>query len=151
MKWNCFKKSFCVFLHRRNVLCQRFFLLELKTAFNFSPCVTWSTIKPIHFNENTIYIFLFWELHGLSPNFHIHEYLSILYIPRIGPHIFLQQNRQIYQGNIHMYIAHMHMNVEIGTVDAQFLFWEYLLQIFGFVSLQCSVPLRIKAERFLQS
>ncbi len=31
---------------------------------------------------------LFWELHGLSPNFHIHVSVSILYIPRIGLHVF---------------------------------------------------------------
>jgi hypothetical protein len=30
------------------------------------------------------------------------------------------------------------MNVGIGTVAAQFLSWEYLFQIFGIVSLQCS-------------
>jgi hypothetical protein len=50
--------------------------------------------RPERCKENPIYVFLFWELHGLSPNFHIHVSVSDLYIPRIGPHIFLQQNRQ---------------------------------------------------------
>ncbi len=40
-----------------------------------------------HCYENPIYVFLFWELHGLSPNFHIHVSVSDLYILRIGPHI----------------------------------------------------------------
>ncbi len=30
------------------------------------------------------------------------------------------------------------MNVEIGTVAVQFLFWEYLVQIFDIGSLQCT-------------
>ena len=56
-----------------------------------------------HCNENPIYVFLFWELRGLSPNFHIHVYVSDLYITRIGPHISLQQNMQIDPGNIEIY------------------------------------------------
>jgi hypothetical protein len=30
----------------------------------------------IHCKENPISVFLFWELHGLSPNFHIHVPVS---------------------------------------------------------------------------
>jgi hypothetical protein len=43
----------------------------------------------LHCNENPIYVFPEKELRGLSPNFHIHVSVSDLYIPRIGPHIFL--------------------------------------------------------------
>ncbi len=63
----------------------------------------------LHCNENPIYIFLSWELHDRSPNFHIHVSVSDLHIPMIGPHIFVQQ---IDCGNISK--AHRHMNVEIG-------------------------------------
>ncbi len=47
-------------------------------------------------NENPSYVFPEKELRGLSPNFHIHVSWTVsdLYIPRIGPLIFLQQNRQ---------------------------------------------------------
>jgi hypothetical protein len=54
----------------------------------------------LHCKENPIYIFLFWELRGLSPNFNIHLSVSDLFIPRIRPHIWLQQNRQTEPGNI---------------------------------------------------
>jgi hypothetical protein len=42
-----------------------------------------------HCNENLIYVFLKKELRGLSPNFQILP-VGDSYIPRIGPHIFLQ-------------------------------------------------------------
>ncbi len=59
----------------------------------------WSDPFP-HSKENHIYVFLFWQLRGLIPNFHIHVSVSDLLISRIGPHIFLQQNRQTDPGNI---------------------------------------------------
>jgi hypothetical protein len=54
----------------------------------------------VHCKENPFYEFLFWELRGLNPNFHIHVYVRDLYIPGIGPYISLQQNRQTDPGNI---------------------------------------------------
>jgi hypothetical protein len=50
-------------------------------------------------NENPINVVLLWDLRGLSPNFHIHVSVSDLRIPRIGLHIWLQQNRHINPGN----------------------------------------------------
>jgi hypothetical protein len=76
-----------------------------------------------------IYPFLGIALRGLISNFHIHVSVSDLYIPRIGPHISCSK--------IGRPIAHRHMNVEIGTVAVQFLFREYLFQIFSICSLQC--------------
>ncbi len=52
-----------------------------KMCFCVSKCMVCTATK------NPIYVFLFWELRGLSPNFHIHVSVSDLYIPRIGPHI----------------------------------------------------------------
>jgi hypothetical protein len=47
-------------------------------------------LNRMYCNENTIYVFLFWELRSLSPDFHIHlPSVSDLYIPRISRHIWL--------------------------------------------------------------
>jgi hypothetical protein len=40
-----------------------------------------------HCKGNSIYVLLFWERRGLSPNFNIHVSESDLYSPRIGLHI----------------------------------------------------------------
>jgi hypothetical protein len=52
--------------------------------------------------------------------FHIHVFVRDLYIPRIGPHIWLQQNRQTYPGNIK--ISHRYMSVGIGRQNILILF-----------------------------
>jgi hypothetical protein len=57
----------------------------------------WPTV---HCKENPIYVLPEKKLRGLSPNLHIHVSVSDLYIAMIGPHIFLQQNRQADRGNI---------------------------------------------------
>ncbi len=89
--WNCFMTmgSACV----------------IETQSKLARCLLY--VLHVHFNENPIYVFLFWELRGLSPNFRIHVSVHNLYIPRMRPHIFLQQNRQTDPGNIlisHRYI-----------------------------------------------
>ncbi len=52
--------------------------------------------KPVVYTATAIPFFLFWELRGISPNFHIHVSVSDLYIPRIGPHISSSRNMGIY-------------------------------------------------------
>jgi hypothetical protein len=62
----------------------------------------------------------------------LHSCVSEQCIPRIGPLIFLQQNRHIDCGNIE--IAHACGNWDFG--QTLFLFWKYIFRIFSIVSLQ---------------
>ncbi len=41
------------------------------------------------------------------------------------------------------------MNVEIGTEAPVFLFWEYLFQIFGILSLKCMENVQIRVLKLL--
>jgi hypothetical protein len=76
----------------------------------------------VHCTENPIYVFPEKELCDLSPTSYIHVSVSDLYIPRIGPHIWLQQNRQNDPGNIQ--ISHIYMSVGIGIQNIMILFWK---------------------------
>ncbi len=49
-------------------------------------CIQLGSVE-VHGKENPIYV-----LRSLSPNFHVHVSVSNLYIPKISPHISLQQN-----------------------------------------------------------
>ncbi len=53
----------------------------------------------MHCKEDSDYVLPEIKLRGLVPNFHIHTSVSDIYIPRIGPPILLQPNRQTYRGN----------------------------------------------------
>jgi hypothetical protein len=55
------------------------------------------SMNSTHCIENPIYVFLFWELRGLSPNFQSHVSVSDLHIPKIGRHISFSR---INRGNI---------------------------------------------------
>jgi hypothetical protein len=53
-----------------------------------------------HCKEISIYVVPEKELRGLSPDFHIHNHVSVSdpYIPTFGTPIFLQQNKQPIRG-----------------------------------------------------
>jgi hypothetical protein len=58
------------------------------------------SVFTMHCTDNQIYVFTEKELRCLSLNYYIHVSVNDLYIPRIGPHIWLHQNRQTNRGNI---------------------------------------------------
>ncbi len=101
-----------------------------------------TTHNNTHCNENPIYIFLFWEKRGLSPNFHIHVSVSDLYSPKIGLHISSSRIGRPIVG-IYKSLTDAWM-WKIGTVTPIFLFWEYLFWNFAILSLPCSMYRDIK-------
>jgi hypothetical protein len=62
------------------------------------------------------------ELRGLSPNSYIHVSVIDLYITRIGPHIWLQQNGQNDSGN--MSFSRRYISVGIGRQNIKIMFWK---------------------------
>jgi len=58
--------------------------------------------------------------------------VSDLYLPRLSPHIFLQQNRQTDPGNIYVNLSQIYecRNWETehynSVMEYQFHFWEYI-------------------------
>ncbi len=67
-------------------------LLHIKT-FGNERVVHDILMNVAHCNENPIYVFLIWEIRGLSLNVYIHVSMSDLYIPRIGPHFSCSSDR----------------------------------------------------------
>jgi hypothetical protein len=92
----------------------------------------------LHCKEDSNYVFPETKLRGFVLNFHIHTFVSDLYISRIGPPILLQPNRQTDCG-LWEYINRSQMceygNWKLGTRPRSLISGNIFLPIFGTVSL----------------
>jgi hypothetical protein len=94
------------------------------------------TDADVHCNENPIYVFLFWELRGLSPNFHIHVSVSDLYSPRIGLHISSSRIGRLIVG-----IYKSLTDTRVCKLGPRYSFSGNICSefFFGILSLPCSI------------
>jgi hypothetical protein len=80
---------------------ERLLLRKEKIAFTMIVTSLLTLYRKSHLCSPKKGIYVFPEKgRGLSPNSYIHVSVSDLYIPRIGPHIWLQQKRQTDPRNI---------------------------------------------------
>jgi hypothetical protein len=75
-------------------------VVVFSTVYSSGPTADDMMLLSLHCNGNSVYIFLFWELRGLSPIFHIYVSVSDLFIPRIGPHTSSSRKDRPSSGNI---------------------------------------------------
>jgi hypothetical protein len=105
------------------------FQLRVHVSANESSCALGAHIAT---KIPCIYVFLFWELRGLSPKFHILVSVHDLYISRIGQHMLLQKNWQTDLGNI--YISHRYMSVGTGRQNIMILFWKEQFHFWEYIN-----------------
>jgi hypothetical protein len=99
-----------------------------------------------HYNENPDYVFFFWELRRLSPNFHTHVFVSDLYIPRIGPHISCSRiDRLIVRilkghGNEPNFARFLHKSLWPRCLTLHFEPFRFWLRIRGDICIRKTTP-----------
>ena len=79
--------------------------------------------------ENLKQIFSEKEMCGPSSSFHVHVFLSVLYVPAIGLPTLLQENLWTDPGSL-QYKSLTDTWMWIGTEAALSIFWEYINAIF---------------------
>ncbi len=112
------------------LLSRKSFVADLKVPTCWEESIVFQCL---HCNENPIYVFLFGGIARFQSHFPHSCVCERFIYSRYRSTYFLQQNRQTDGGNMYIqYLTHRQINVDIGTVAAQYLF-----RIFGIGSLQC--------------